>query len=63
MINDLFSQKVSPVITLKWKEKEDMTSYLIENQPMCIKEIDVSGSNKMIQLQCYQKGECGLYSV
>jgi hypothetical protein len=50
VINDLFSQKVSRVIILKWEEKEDITSYLIENQPQSIKEIDVSGSNNMIQL-------------
>jgi hypothetical protein len=36
VINDLFSQKVSLITALKWKEKEDMMSYLIENQPPCV---------------------------
>jgi hypothetical protein len=30
---------------------------LIENQPPCVKEIDVCGCNKIIQLQSYQKGD------
>jgi hypothetical protein len=28
------------------KKKEGLTSYLVENQPPCVKEIDVSGWNK-----------------
>jgi hypothetical protein len=32
VVNKLFSQKVSPAIVLKWKQEEDLTSYLTENQ-------------------------------
>jgi hypothetical protein len=48
VVNDLFSPTVSPIIASKWKEKEDMTSYLIKIQPPC--------ENKMIQCQSYHKG-------
>jgi hypothetical protein len=34
-----------------------MTSYVIENQPPYVKDVDVSGLNKMVQLQSYQKGD------
>jgi hypothetical protein len=47
VINDLFSQKLLPITTLKWKEKEDMATYLIENQPPCVKEIYLSGRSLM----------------
>jgi hypothetical protein len=47
VVNDLFCPKVSPIIALKWKEIEDMASYLIENQPPCV--------NKVIQSQSYHK--------
>jgi hypothetical protein len=43
---------VSPIIALIWKE-QDRT----ENQPMGVKEGDVSGWNKMIQCQSYQNGD------
>jgi hypothetical protein len=57
VINDLFSQKVSPITALKWKEQGDTTSYPTENQPLCVKEADVSGWNKMFQSQSYQKAD------
>jgi hypothetical protein len=57
VINYLFSQKWSPIIALKWKENEAMTSYVIENQPLYVKDVDVSGSDKMVHLQSYQKGD------
>jgi hypothetical protein len=49
VVNKLFSQKVSPAIVLKWKQEEDLTSYLTENQSQSV--------NKEIQTQTYQKGD------
>jgi hypothetical protein len=58
VINDLFSQKVSPIIALKWGKQEDM---MIENQPLCVKEVNVSGRNKMIQSVLSKGRLCRLY--
>jgi phage terminase small subunit len=46
-VNKLFSQKVSPVIALKWKQQEDLASYLNENQSQSV--------NIEIPSQTYQK--------
>jgi hypothetical protein len=40
---------VSPAIVLKWKQQEDLTSYLTENQSQ--------SANKEIQSQTYQKDD------
>jgi hypothetical protein len=45
----LFSQKESPAIVLKWKQEEDLTSYLTETQSQSV--------NKEIQSQTYQKDD------
>jgi hypothetical protein len=50
VVNKLFGQKVSPAIVLKWKQQEDLTSYLTENQSQSV--------NKEIQSQTYQKDDC-----
>jgi hypothetical protein len=57
VVNDLFSQKVSSLIALNWKEKSDISSYPIENQSPCVMEVDVSGCKKMSRLQFYQNGD------
>jgi hypothetical protein len=49
LVNKLFSQKVSPVIVLKWKQQEDLTCYLTENQSQSV--------NIEIQSQTYQKDD------
>jgi hypothetical protein len=49
VVNQLSSQKVSPAIVLKWKQEEDLTCYLTENQSQNV--------NKEIQSQTYQKDD------
>jgi hypothetical protein len=49
VVNKLFSQKGLPVIVLKWKQQEDLTCYLIENQSQSV--------NIEIQSQTYQKDD------